>query len=155
MPFTQPEGIKKLFFTELKLVKSLRKYLKAEEEKLMNFKKFLRDYDEIEEKSKKNYKSVVDNPVDSYLLIKRFTTNWREMNTLIRSQSDGFHQLAKQTNNWPTGVDLLTSGTSLTKLQDTYNLNITEITHGKFNGINYGSSLSANDCFELGKQHFR
>ena len=25
---------------------------------------------------------------------------------------------------------------------------------GKLNGVNYGTSLSAHDCFELGRQHY-
>ena len=43
---------------------------------------------------------------------------------------------------------------ALTRLQETYNLNPTDLTHGKLNGVSYGTTLSAHDCFELGRQHY-
>ena len=55
---------------------------------------------------------------------------------------------------WPSDEDLAGAAQALTRLQETYNLDPTDLTHGKLQGVNYGTTLSAHDCFELGRQHY-
>ena len=33
-------------------------------------------------------------------------------------------------------------------------MDASDLSHGKLNGVNYGTELSAHDCFELGRQHY-
>ena len=53
---------------------------------------------------------------------------------------------------WPSEEDLNGAAMALMRLQDTYKLNTEDLANGQLNGINYGSALSASDCFELGRQ---
>ena len=39
-------------------------------------------------------------------------------------------------------------------LQDTYNLRPGDISQGKLSGKSFGVHLTANDCFELGRQSY-
>ena len=38
--------------------------------------------------------------------------------------------------------------------QDTYNLRPGDISEGKLSGMSFGTHLTANDCFELGRQSY-
>ena len=38
--------------------------------------------------------------------------------------------------------------------QDTYNLRPGDLSQGKLSGKSYGTHLTANDCFELGRQSY-
>lgn len=40
------------------------------------------------------------------------------------------------------------------RLQDTYKLDTSSIARGQLNGVQYSTEMSANDCFELGRQSY-
>lgn len=40
------------------------------------------------------------------------------------------------------------------RLQDTYKLDTASIARGQLNGVQYSTEMSANDCFELGRQSY-
>jgi hypothetical protein len=44
--------------------------------------------------------------------------------------------------------------TGLMRLQDTYRLDTSSLASGVLNGRYYGTSLTAHDCFELGRQTY-
>ena len=55
---------------------------------------------------------------------------------------------------WPSEEDLSGAAIGLLRLQDTYKLNASSLAKGIVNGNFYGTKLSAQDCFELGRQSF-
>jgi len=55
---------------------------------------------------------------------------------------------------WPSEEDLNGAAVALTRLQDTYNLRPGDISQGKLSGMSFGTHLTANDCFELGRQSY-
>ena len=93
--------------------------------------------------------------MDAYLLIKRFTTYWNDVRRIISTEHEKLTQVFHKSEKWPAEADLTGAAVGLTRLQETYLLNLTELTHGFIQGISYGSPLSAHDCFEVGRTHFR
>ena len=69
---------------------------------------------------------------------------------ILVNKTDIYHQPLK----WPSEEDLSGAALALTRLQDTYNLDPNDLAHGKLNGKMIGPTLSAHDCFELGRQHY-
>ena len=43
---------------------------------------------------------------------------------------------------------------ALTRLQETYKLDTTDLANGQLNGVDYGPRLTAHECFELGRQSY-
>lgn len=44
---------------------------------------------------------------------------------------------------------------ALMRLQDTYKLDTSSVARGELNGVQYSTQLTANDCFELGRQSYQ
>ena len=112
----------------------------------------------MQKKAHNDVEKYIGNPLNSYLLIKKLTSDWKELQNLlspsptnlVANLTDNFERPLK----WPSEEDLSGAAMALTRLQETYNLNPTDLTHGKLNGVAYGTTLSAHDCFELGRQHY-
>ena len=98
------------------------------------------------------------NPLNSFLLIKSLTSDWKEVQNVISSSpSETF--LANLTSQregmkWPSDEDLNGAAVALLRLQDTYKLDTDDLAKGELNGVNYGTALKAHDCFELGRQSY-
>ncbi|XP_073993676.1 prolyl 4-hydroxylase subunit alpha-1 isoform X2 [Rhodnius prolixus] len=54
----------------------------------------------------------------------------------------------------PTDEDLTGAAIALIRLQDTYNMDTASVAKGELMGVQYTTQLSANDCFELGRQSY-
>ena len=51
----------------------------------------------------------------------------------------------------PDENDFIGGVTALMRLKDTYDLHISSLVDGNFNGVQYDIKLSASDCLEIGK----
>ena len=156
--FTSSSDLESLLTTETELVKALKDYVQIEEDRIIKVKQHIQAYEDINRKAQSNVEGYIGNPLNSFLLIKRLTSDFKELKALLTPKAD--HVLHNFTDHysgplkWPSEEDLYGAALALTRLQDTYNLDATDLSHGKLNGINYGTSLSAHDCFELGRQHY-
>lgn len=120
--------------------------------------RYIRDYEEIQSKSSADEEAYVGNPLNSYLLIKKMTSDWKTVKDLItHSPSEVFLQnVTSQATSlkWPSEDDLSGAAMALLRLQDTYKLGTSDLARGRLNGVNYGPVLTAHDCFELGRQSY-
>lgn len=64
---------------EERLLDLTRKYLEKERRKLGELKQFASSVQEAMELSKDEPLKYLGNPINSYLIIKRFTSGWREL----------------------------------------------------------------------------
>ena len=101
------------------------------------------------------------NPLNAFLLIKRLTTDWKIVKELINNKKglNVTSQLKSKTKQlallWPTNKDLTGAVMTLTRLQETYLLSTNDMANGKLGGKAFNTRLSADDCFEVGKQSYR
>jgi prolyl 4-hydroxylase len=116
-------------------------------------------YEDIQSRAESDVEKYVGNPLNSYLLIKKLTSDWKEVKnlmatnlgeTMFTNMTDSFQRPLK----WPSEEDLSGAAIALTRLQETYKLDPSDLANGKLNGVKYGPSLSSHDCFELGRQHY-
>merc|ERR1711892_90233 len=158
--FTSSADLQGLLFTESELVNKLNEYVQEETERIGNLKKLIKQYEALRDNAFESGEKFVGNPLNSFLLIKKLTSDWKTLQSLIQN-SVGEKFVANLTEQrdsfalkWPSDEDLNGAATGLMRLQDTYRLDTDSLSRGILNGQNYGPTLSAHDCFELGRQTY-
>ena len=90
--FTAIAHMEPLLDIEERLLDLARQYLEKERRKLGEFKQFAKSVEDAMELSKDEPLKYLGNPVNSYLIIKRFTSGWRELTSRLEiddSKVDG------------------------------------------------------------------
>ncbi|XP_014640361.1 PREDICTED: prolyl 4-hydroxylase subunit alpha-1 isoform X3 [Ceratotherium simum simum] len=151
--FTSIGQMTDLIYTEKDLVTSLKDYIKAEEDKLEQIKKWAEKLDRLTSTATKDPEGFVGHPVNAFKLVKRLNTEWSELeNLVLKDMSDGFiSNLTIQRQYFPNDEDQVGAAKALLRLQDTYNLDTDTISKGNLPGVKHKSFLTVEDCFELGK----
>ncbi|XP_066444446.1 prolyl 4-hydroxylase subunit alpha-3 [Eleutherodactylus coqui] len=147
--------------TEKVLTEHLAAYLEEETYRLNDLHRF---YNKVSALHRIADTSVSD-PIFAYTLLKRLQSEWMnvvdslENNDNLRVLKDGYKKVEK---NLPVLEDVEGAAKGLMRLQDVYSLNVKGLTQGVFQsgrssqlGVLYKpdqvSSMSADDCFHIGK----
>uniref|UniRef100_A0A4W3JH91 procollagen-proline 4-dioxygenase n=1 Tax=Callorhinchus milii TaxID=7868 RepID=A0A4W3JH91_CALMI len=151
--FTSIGQMTDLIYTEKDLLQSLKEYIKAEETKLTTIKNWAEKLDELTQVSTSDPEGYLGHPVNAYKLMKRLNMEWQQLESLVlQDTSDGFiANLSLQRQRFPTDEDESGAALALMRLQDTYKLDSDSISRGNLPGVKYRTSLTVDDCFELGK----
>jgi len=102
---------------------------------------------------------IIGHPVQAFHLIKRLTIQWRELQQVMTSSTQSWQKIEYLSNEYATVMpkeeDLHGAALALIRLQDTYNLNMTELASGRI-GPHSASyiQMTARDCLYLGKHSF-
>uniref|UniRef100_A0A2K5IVM5 Prolyl 4-hydroxylase subunit alpha-1 n=1 Tax=Colobus angolensis palliatus TaxID=336983 RepID=A0A2K5IVM5_COLAP len=130
--FTSIGQMTDLIHTEKDLVTSLKDYIKAEEDKLEQIKKWAEKLDRLTSTATKDPEGFVGHPVNAFKLMKRLNTEWSELeNLVLKDMSDGFiSNLTIQRQYFPNDEDQVGAAKALLRLQDTYNLDTDTISKG-------------------------
>nr|XP_019809220.1 PREDICTED: prolyl 4-hydroxylase subunit alpha-1 [Bos indicus] len=134
--FTSIGQMTDLIHTEKDLVTSLKDYIKAEEDKLEQIKKWAEKLDRLTSTATKDPEGFVGHPVNAFKLMKRLNTEWSELeNLVLKDMSDGFiSNLTIQRQYFPNDEDQVGAAKALLRLQDTYNLDTDTISKGDLPG---------------------
>ncbi|XP_062832281.1 prolyl 4-hydroxylase subunit alpha-1 isoform X4 [Anolis carolinensis] len=151
--FTSIGHMTDLIHTEKDLVTSLKDYIKAEESKLEQIKKWAEKLDKLTDTATKDPEGFLGHPVNAFKLMKRLNTEWSELeNLVLKDMSDGFiSNMTIQRQYFPNDEDQTGAAKALLRLQDTYNLDTDTLSRGNLPGVKHKTFLTAEDCFELGK----
>lgn len=150
--FTAIAELEKILHVEQEVAEDLRDYIGKEEERLKVLRNLAEDLDRHSQKANKNPEDHLSNPINAYLLIKRFTSDWNnilEEQLKSRPMEEFLDKLNSKTQNFPTGEDLNGAGTALLRLQDTYALTTDKLARGDLQGISESAELTSDDCFLL------
>uniref|UniRef100_A0AAQ5XIS4 procollagen-proline 4-dioxygenase n=1 Tax=Amphiprion ocellaris TaxID=80972 RepID=A0AAQ5XIS4_AMPOC len=142
-----------LLFMEKDLVSSLKDYIRAEEHKLEQIKKWADRLDVLSSAATQDPEGFLGHPVNAFKLIKRLNTEWRELERLVlRNMSGAFiSNLTIQRKNFPNDDDQTGAAKAMMRLQDTYQLDTNIISTGELPGSSSVASLTVDDCYDLGK----
>ncbi|XP_043110302.1 prolyl 4-hydroxylase subunit alpha-1a isoform X3 [Puntigrus tetrazona] len=155
--FTSIGHMTDLLYTEKDLVTSLKDYIKAEESKLEQVKQWAEKLDALTATATQDPEGFLGHPVNAFKLMKRLNTEWGEVEDLVlKDMSDGFiSNLTIQRQFFPNDEDQTGAAKALLRLQDTYELDTQTISSGNLPGVTTGlpfkSTMTVEDCFELGK----
>ncbi|XP_051795811.1 prolyl 4-hydroxylase subunit alpha-1-like isoform X1 [Acanthochromis polyacanthus] len=151
--FTSIGQMTDLLFMEKELVSSLKDYIRAEEHKLEQIKKWADRLDVLSSAATQDPEGFLGHPVNAFKLMKRLNTEWGELESLVLTDmSDAFiSNLTIQRQNFPNDDDQTGAAKALMRLQDTYQLDTNTISTGELPGSSSVTSLTVDDCFDLGK----
>lgn len=99
------------------------------------------DYQREHADASSDITAYVSNPINAYLLTKRLTTDWKQVENLMEHDvGTEYVQNITQYRNilkFPSDEDLNGAAVALLRLQDTYQLDTSSVARGKLNGIQY------------------
>ena len=124
--FTSSTDLLGLVDTESELVMKLNQYVTEETQRIEKVKKLIRQYEELRDSAQSGEEKFVGNPLNSFLLIKKLTSDWKSLQSLMENTA-GQPLLANltaeresQSLRWPSDEDLNGAAVGLMRLQDTY-----------------------------------
>uniref|UniRef100_A0A6Q2Y4D2 procollagen-proline 4-dioxygenase n=1 Tax=Esox lucius TaxID=8010 RepID=A0A6Q2Y4D2_ESOLU len=131
--FTSIGQMTDLLYTEKDLVTSLKDYIRAEEGKLEQVKKWAESLDLLSATASQDPEGFLGHPVNAFKLMKRLNTEWGELESLVlKDVSDGFiSNLTIQRQYFPSDDDQVGAAKALMRLQDTYRLDTNSISTGE------------------------
>ncbi|XP_028288001.1 prolyl 4-hydroxylase subunit alpha-1-like isoform X2 [Parambassis ranga] len=155
--FTSIGQMTDLLFLEKDLITCLKSYIRAEEDKLEQVKKWADKLNILSNAAIEDPEGFLGHPVNAFKLIKRLNTEWGELeNLVLTDMSDVFiSNLTIQKQYFPNDDDQTGAAKALMRLQDTYQLDTNTISTGDLPGASSDTSLrstlTVDDCFDLGK----
>lgn len=158
--FTSMTDMSRLLVTEGEMIRAVENYIVAQEEKLMKLKRDVVEMERIHDEASRSPEAFLGNPINAYLLVKRLTVDWLDLQNIMTDDSTGQAMLNNLTGmasmlRWPDEEDLSGAATALMRLQDTYKLDTSQIASGNILGKKRAyRELTAADCFELGRQSY-
>ncbi|KAJ2950102.1 hypothetical protein O0L34_g11444 [Tuta absoluta] len=152
--FTAIADCEPLLETHKKIIDDLEDYLQKEEKRLLVLKRHLETYKREHERAMEDIPNYLGNPINAFTLIKRLTTDLDDIEYSIKQGTEYIKNVTisdYEGVKYPTEEDLAGAAHALTRLQATYKLEVEELSEGLLNGVSYSTSMSAGDCYELGR----
>jgi len=150
-----------LVYLEQKLINASRNYIKEERRKLSGLKQFAQAAEIASQLSRGNPEEYIANPINSYLLLKRFTWGWKELGSLMNLSDEKLKDidtiLRVNKGSLPTYEDdFVGAAAGLFRLQETYAIPAYDMAEGLIKGTQPSlHKLTAGDCYELGVLAYR
>ncbi|XP_043197658.1 prolyl 4-hydroxylase subunit alpha-1-like, partial [Amphibalanus amphitrite] len=152
------------FALERNVVPLLSNFIDRTERKLAKLRSYLDQYSEVEsdlyQHEGDNFlEMVAGNPVHAFHLTKRFVSDWRQIQNIMRK--DQWSDVAQQIDalklgaRLPKVTDLEGMAKALVRLHDTYDLDLDRLAEGEMLGVQTAATLTAHDCLYMGKSSFQ
>lgn len=81
--FTALVDMEELLQTEAVLMNTLEGYISVTERKLERLRRHLEEFRKEHDQASRGVQEYLSNPINAYLLTKRLTSNWKEVETLM------------------------------------------------------------------------
>ena len=107
--FTSSADLEGLLWTEADLVDKLEDYIKDEYRRIHKLEKKLEEYRSVRDRASLSSEKFIGNPLNSFLLIKKLTSDWKELREVIQGDSEKFFKnLTTESHGlrWPKDEDL-------------------------------------------------
>ncbi|XP_046962797.1 prolyl 4-hydroxylase subunit alpha-1 isoform X6 [Vanessa cardui] len=153
--FTAISDVEPLLETHSKIIEDLEEYIEKEEKRISVLKSHLKVYQTEHEKAMEDIPNYLGNPINAFTLIKRLTTDLDFIEKKIEIGTEYIKNVSIISDNdyiqYPSLEDLTGAAQALTRLQETYHLDVNDLAEGILNGVIYSTSMNSDDCYELGK----
>lgn len=151
--FTAIAEVEHLLETHKRIIDDLDFYIQKEENRLAVLKRHLNIYKHEHEKAMEDIPNYLGNPINAFTLIKRLTTDLDHIEDSIKIGTEYIKNITMNHEEvkYPALEDLTGAAQALTRLQETYHLDVKDLAEGMLNGVAYSTPMSAGDCYELGR----
>ncbi|KAL5282838.1 hypothetical protein ACFFRR_005725 [Megaselia abdita] len=153
--FASQVGFDSLLITEKLLLSNLEKYVEAAQEKLTEIDGIIENISKEHPGNVDNLENYLSNPIRAFSLLKRLVITWPEIKENLEDNTarDNFVYIKSLHQSfdlkYPDQQDFKGASLALARIQDTYDLNIRNLTEGIVNK-KYSQRLSWIDCFYIG-----
>lgn len=145
MPHAEPPtalaDMEELLETESMLILNLENFINAQEIRLEFLRNKVTEYQKEHKQATADATTYLSNPVNAYLLTKRLTVDWRDIeNAMTFDVGNMFVQNIthyREVLKFPNDEDLNGAAVALMRLQDTYHLDTHKLAQGELNGVKY------------------
>ncbi|OWR44650.1 prolyl 4-hydroxylase alpha subunit precursor, partial [Danaus plexippus plexippus] len=139
--FTAISDVEPLLETHKKIIDDLEDYIKKEEDRLQALKRHLVIYRREHEQAMEDIPNYLGNPINAFTLIKRLTIDLDDIEKSIEIGTEYIKNITIINNHanvkYPTLEDLTGAAQALTRLQQTYKLDVKDLSEGRLNGVVY------------------
>lgn len=154
--FSSVEHMKPLLQIEKQLLDISKSYLKEQKRKLAELLPFAKSVEEAMDLSAGKYEDeYLGHPLNAYLIIKRFTSGWKDIPSRLKDDEAILKQVSKflsqNEEHLPSVVDSTGATTALLRLMDSHNMSAREISDGKMDALGQNSSylFTARDALDV------
>ncbi|XP_052262692.1 prolyl 4-hydroxylase subunit alpha-1-like isoform X3 [Dreissena polymorpha] len=154
--FSSMAHLQTALYAERDIAQEIRKYVADELERLNKLTRLADEFEDHSTTALQDPDYYLGNPVNAYLFVKHFTLDWDKdiEHTLKNNSRDVLLNKIEELREYlPTYEDLSGSVSALLRLQDTYQLQTTDLARGNVGGV-VSSQLDVADCFEVGRQAY-
>ncbi|XP_055907288.1 prolyl 4-hydroxylase subunit alpha-1-like [Eupeodes corollae] len=145
-------GLESLVAREKFLIDNLELYLGALERKAHVIRSNLDRMRAENNKAALEGEAYLMNPLQAFPLLRRLHSDWLHWQLYLqKSTGDEYvKEITNERQHLPSEEEFNEAADAMFRLQDTYELDPTEMSIGILNGVQYDVSLSAIDCFSIG-----
>ncbi|KAH8281022.1 hypothetical protein KR054_006995, partial [Drosophila jambulina] len=139
------------------LIENLREYLQKLEEKINKLRILAAEIRQPQEAAKGVEEEYLSNPLHSFPLIRHMHQDWKYLEEFMRSPvgEEQIHFLQEKLPELPLKSDGDKATEAMYRMARTYNATPWDMAHGLIDGIQFRNTLTALDCFEIGKLYFK
>lgn len=158
--FTSMADMENMVLSERKLLAQLKEYISAEEKKLNEAKTFMTHLNKVLQhvNESEDVGTYLGNPVNSYLMLKRFNKDWRRLEKSLEEDLAVNFNAALETlkPNFPTIEDHKGAIDALLRLQGVYKLEAKSLAQGNIKGAEDISKYQLNfyDIYDIGVRSY-
>ncbi|VDN54898.1 unnamed protein product [Dracunculus medinensis] len=155
--FTSIAHLKSLIDVHKEIPEIIESYIKIEENRLQTLQRLIESHRNKNKQMSSDGTNSLRNPIRAFSLIKHLVSDWSVIENLMKQNvADEFlRNLAesrmKQQIKHPTDEDLSGAAAAIFRLQDVYRLSTKDLANGKIYNIDSNQTLSAKDCFLIGR----
>ncbi|KAH8381552.1 hypothetical protein KR093_007817 [Drosophila rubida] len=154
--FSSTSSLEQLLRTEVILLSELQNYVNEIREHAELLQSEIDAIKAEHLSASDSIEGYLNNPVNAFRLIKRLHSDWETFESSVESEPSRINYLEaiaghRQNLSYPTQEDFVGTALALTRLQQTYQLDVSELASGMLNGVKYGAPMSWQDCFVLGQ----
>ncbi|XP_067632874.1 prolyl 4-hydroxylase subunit alpha-1-like [Eurosta solidaginis] len=157
--FSSIDKIQMLASVEKDLYQWFKNYTLAQAEDFAIFRNFISKVKKDHAEALEDPEAFLSNPINAFKLIKRSVDDWAQITEYVKNHTQ-LHALKSNLTtlenqmHLPDGKELQGAAKGLGRIQTMYNLSSNDLANGVINDLNYGTKLSAGDCFEIGANLF-
>ncbi|KAH8384246.1 hypothetical protein KR200_009493 [Drosophila serrata] len=148
---------KDLMKLDKELITNLMEYSDKLKKKITQLQMIAREIREPLDAAKGMEEEYLSNPLHSFPLIRHMHQDWPHIEKFMKMPvgQDEINFLKKKLPELPASEDSKDASKAMYRLARTYNVTPWELSNGLIDGIQLGNTLTALDCFELGKLYFK
>uniref|UniRef100_A0A1I8PNK1 procollagen-proline 4-dioxygenase n=1 Tax=Stomoxys calcitrans TaxID=35570 RepID=A0A1I8PNK1_STOCA len=149
-------GMEQLLITEQVMVETLDKYADELQAKVNSLKRLVSELRTENQKGVQNLESYLYNPLNGFSLIRRMHYDWNNIEKYLTLPTGEFFidTLREYQVKMPTETDLKEASQAIARLQQTYDLEVEDMSRGVLFGKQYDAKLIPIDRYFIGKHFF-